>query len=94
MTFKWLKRGDRTADSIDTKPTFTTKSGIQPVQTNRPQAATAASDPLADDLMRRVFRAIDSWIADNHLDTLPRHLAFQQALSILNALDRTTTREP
>jgi hypothetical protein len=47
-----------------------------------------SSDPVADDLMRRVVKAIDDWIIDNGLTALPRNIAFQQALSILNALDR------
>lgn len=57
---------------------------MQPPAGNRP-----SSDPVADDLMRRVIQAIDSWIIDNHLDRLPRHIVFQQVLSILNSLSRT-----
>ena len=51
--------------------------------------AGAGGDPLADDLVRRVLQAIEGWVVDNHLESLPRHIAFQQALSVLNALDRS-----
>lgn len=59
--------------------------GTAPVQ----RAVETVRDPLADDLIRRVLRAIDEWMVHNDVNGLPPHIAFQQALSILNALDRS-----
>jgi hypothetical protein len=50
---------------------------------------SAPSDPLADDLIRRVLAAIEGWTKANGLTALPAHIAFEQALSILNAMDRS-----
>lgn len=45
-------------------------------------------DALANDLVRRVMKAIDDWAHANGADAVPRHIIFEQALSILNAIDR------
>ena len=47
-------------------------------------------DAAANDLIRRVIKAIDDWARANGLDALPRHIVFEQALSILNAIDRNS----
>lgn len=46
-------------------------------------------DPLADDLIVRVLKAMEDWARANGLSSLPRHIVFEQALSILNAMDRS-----
>jgi hypothetical protein len=38
-----------------------------------------------------VVAAIDEWAAANGLNAIPRNIIFQQALSILNAVDRNLT---
>jgi hypothetical protein len=53
------------------------------------RAVETVRDPLADDLIRRVLRAIDEWMVHNDVNGLPPHIAFQQALSMLNAIDRS-----
>ena len=58
-----------------------------PAEVTRP--GPASGDPMADDLIRRVMAAIDGWIRANGLTALPPHIAFEQALSILNAMDRS-----
>jgi hypothetical protein len=45
-------------------------------------------DAVANDLVRRVMKAIDDWSHANGADAVPRHIIFEQALSILNAIDR------
>jgi len=55
-------------------------------QTNRIQGRD-----VTEDLIRRVGAAIDDWARINGLSVLPRHIIFQQALSILNAVDRNIT---
>ena len=52
-------------------------------------ANDVADDSLAADLIRRVEKAIDEWARANELGSLPHKIIFQQALSILNALDRS-----
>jgi hypothetical protein len=47
-------------------------------------------DAAANDLIRRVIKAIDDWARANGLNALPRHIIFEQALSILNAIDRNS----
>ena len=56
-------------------------------EATRPGAPSG--DPMANDLIRRVMAAIDGWIRANGLTALPPHIAFEQALSILNAMDRS-----
>jgi hypothetical protein len=34
------------------------------------------------------MKAIDEWARANGLSSLPRHIVFEQALAILNAIDR------
>lgn len=51
-----------------------------------------ADDALAEDLMRRVGTAIEDWATANDLRSVPRHIIFEQAMSILNAMDRSMTR--
>jgi hypothetical protein len=46
------------------------------------------NDSVANDLVRRVMKAIDEWAQANGADAVPRHIIFEQALSILNAIDR------
>jgi len=45
-------------------------------------------DNITNDLIRRVLSAIDEWAKVNKLNALPKHIIFEQALSILNAIDR------
>ena len=40
---------------------------------------------LADDLIRRVVEAIDDWREENDLLSVPREVAFEQAVSIIFA---------
>jgi hypothetical protein len=54
------------------------------------QSADPAPVPLADDLIRRIVKAIDEWAADNDLTNLPRKIVFEQALSIMTSLYETT----
>jgi hypothetical protein len=42
--------------------------------------------------MRRVGTAIEDWATANDLRSVPRHIIFEQAMSILNAMDRSMTR--
>lgn len=79
---------DKVKKSEDEKAASITKHKAN-VNAQPPVASRPSSDPVADDLVRRVIQAIDGWIIDNGLEKLPRQIAFQQALSILNALDRT-----
>lgn len=53
----------------------------------------AREQDIADDLVRRVVAAIDEWARVNKLNAMPRHIIFQQALSIMNAVDRNMTSE-
>jgi hypothetical protein len=54
--------------------------------TSRPQPERGGGgDALAEDLMRRVAKAIDDWRVDNSLSAVPREIAFEQAIGILNA---------
>jgi hypothetical protein len=46
---------------------------------------------VTEDLVRRVGAALDEWAAVNGLNAIPRNIIFQQALSILNAVDRNLT---
>lgn len=55
-------------------------SGVKPVSTARPK-----TEPLADDLMQRVTKAMDEWARANGLSNLPQKVIFQQVLSIMNA---------
>jgi hypothetical protein len=59
----------------------------------RPDQGSTDSDPIAADLIRRVLAAIDGWKRDNNLSALPPRIAFEQALSILNALDRNSPHQ-
>ena len=59
------------------------------VQSKQASPNPASRDPLANDLILRVMKAIDDWARANKLTSLPRRVAFEQALSILNALDRS-----
>jgi hypothetical protein len=92
---RFWARGKAVGDAVDQPVSSEAAAGNQqgaavrrPVAAARGKQASQSADPVADDLMRRVISAIDDWIIANGLDALPRHIAFQQALSILNALDR------
>lgn len=52
------------------------------------QSSRANDDAIANDLIRRVGFAIDDWAHSNGLTALPKQIIFEQALSILNAIDR------
>jgi hypothetical protein len=52
------------------------------------QSLTPASQPqdfLAEDLMRRVTRAIEEWSQANRLENVPLDIILQQVISILKA---------
>lgn len=42
---------------------------------------------ISQDLMSLVGKAIDEWAKLYHMENLPRKIVFQQALTILNAMD-------
>lgn len=76
--------------NLPVETTKASKSGNPPsVLQNSGATGTRTPDPLADDLTRRVMVAIGEWITANNLESIPRHVAFEQALSILNAIDRS-----
>jgi len=56
-----------------------------------PRDNDPGSRDVTEDLVRRVVAAIDEWAFANDLNTMPRNVVFQQALSILNAVDRNLT---
>lgn len=77
------------ADVPMTGKVLETQVPPDPVRVIRqPNEAPTDSDPISADLIRRVLAAIDGWKRDNNLNSLPPRIAFEQALSILNALDR------
>lgn len=43
---------------------------------------------MVEDLIALVGQAIDEWAGIHHLENLPPKIIFQQALSILNAIDK------
>ncbi len=55
---------------------------------NVDQAKAPRDDDITNDLIRRVMAAIDDWARANRMNSLPKHIIFEQALSILNAIDR------
>jgi hypothetical protein len=65
---------------------------LLPVRAPAAGTAPMPDDKLARDLMIRVGRAIDEWAAGNDLGAIPHRILFEQALSILNAFDRTAAR--
>lgn len=48
----------------------------------------AANDEMAQDLMRLVGDAIDEWANLYGMNNLPKKIIFQQALTILNAMNK------
>lgn len=60
------------------------KSKVAPAPAAQP--ADPAEVPLADDLIRRIVKAIDEWAVANDLTNLPRKIVFEQALSIMTSL--------
>jgi hypothetical protein len=86
---KWLRRGTgREEGREESKGTLVatvqTKSKVS--QAPAAQPADPAQVPLADDLIRRIVKAIDEWSAANDLTNLPRKIVFEQALSIMTSL--------
>jgi len=55
---------------------------------------TSHSAPLADDLIRRVILATKSWATANGMSNLPDAVIFEQALSILNSVNRNAPPLP
>ena len=53
----------------------------------QPEMSPAESDKMAQDLMRLVGAAIDEWAELYGMKNLPKKIIFQQALTILNAMD-------
>ncbi|HBD41212.1 MAG TPA: hypothetical protein DC035_06015 [Lachnospiraceae bacterium] len=51
------------------------------------EMSPAESDKMAQDLMRLVGAAIDEWAELYGMKNLPKKIIFQQALTILNAMD-------
>ena len=47
----------------------------------------------ADDLMRLIAMAIDLWVSRYHMEHVPRKLIFQQALSMMNAMNSISKHE-
>jgi len=98
MLFK--RKPEQKGGSVDRQPT----QKIPPPNQNHPEViakdkAVRSTAPaprnggrqdrdVTEDLVRRVVAAIDEWAAVNGLQAMPRNIIFQQALSILNAVDR------
>ena len=61
---------------------------LSPANQAPAQIPQIKNDPVANDLVRRVMKAIDEWAQVNGAGAVPRHIIFEQALSILNAIDR------
>jgi len=71
------------------EPSRAAVTGINSAVSQAPiPARKAQDDALANDLIRRVIHAMDDWAQANGLNAVPRHIIFEQLLSILNAMDR------
>lgn len=103
MSFRRKPQGESAQPSLPDGPKNAAPVAQQGqiLRNNRPQGEHAAPVPVppvpkdaaADDLVRRVMAAIDEWARANGLSALPRHIFFQQALSVLNAIDRNFPSE-
>jgi len=86
---KWpLGRANQRAAGEEGKKSLVATVDHKPKVSEGPaaQPADPTSVPLADDLIRRIVKAIDEWAAANDLTNLPRKIVFEQALSIMTSL--------
>jgi hypothetical protein len=82
-------KGEHERELRDPKLRGTIVSGVKPTACQAPMPnLKGQDDAVANDLVRRVIQAMDGWVKANGLDAVPRHIIFEQVLSILNAMDR------
>jgi len=87
------KRSVKPGDALNDAGNVTPVSTTQETQTPSLLEIRREDRDVTDDLVRRVLTAIDEWARINGLNALPRRIIFQQALSILNAVDRNFPSE-
>lgn len=46
-------------------------------------------DDMAKDLMVLIGKAIDEWAVHYHMENLPKHILFEQALAIMSSISKT-----
>lgn len=84
-----------------TDKSVTESTGLLPNLQKRAQQTDSNDSPVqfdftgnqADDLMRLIGMAIDLWISRYHMEHIPRKLIFQQALSMMNAMNSMSKHE-
>ena len=88
---KWpLTRASKEVGSPDGQGNAVATANPKPRVSQAPvlQSTDPAPVPLADDLIRRIVKAIDEWAAANDLTNLPRKIVFEQALTPLDIHQR------